>query len=79
VVFFTSDEQESHQPRGILSKRELEIVRLLAQGYSSKCIADKLFISFHTVNTHRQHMIEKTKTKNTGELIQFATSRGLIL
>ena len=79
VVFFTSDEHEHHPALTVLSKRELEIVRLLAQGYSSKCIADKLFISFHTVNTHRQHMIEKTKTRNTGELIQFASSRGLTL
>ncbi|MBF9254739.1 response regulator transcription factor [Pontibacter sp. 172403-2] len=79
VIFYTSDELESQPLRAVLSKRELEIVKLLAQGHSSKFIADKLFISFHTVNTHRQHMIEKTKTKNTGELIQFASSRGLTL
>ncbi len=43
-----------------LTKRELEIVKLISEGFSSKCIAEKLFISFHTVNTHRQKMIEKT-------------------
>ena len=61
-----------------LSKRELEIVKLMAEGYSSKLIADKLFISFHTVNTHRQRIIEKTNSKNTGGVVQFAVSHGLI-
>lgn len=61
-----------------LSKRELEIIALMAAGYNSKYIAEKLFISFHTVNTHRQKMIEKTCTRNTGGLIQFAMQHGLI-
>jgi DNA-binding CsgD family transcriptional regulator/PAS domain-containing protein len=66
------------KPPIILSKRELEIVSLMAAGHNSKYIADKLFISFHTVNTHRQKMIEKTSTRNTGGLIQFAMYHGLI-
>lgn len=68
----------NHVAQAILSKRELQIVKLIAAGYKSRDIAQKLFISFHTVNTHRQKMIEKTHSKNTGELIQFVMSRGLI-
>lgn len=68
----------AHKPAITLSKRELEIVTLMAAGHNSKYIADKLFISFHTVNTHRQKMIEKTCTRNTGGLIQFAMQHGLI-
>jgi DNA-binding CsgD family transcriptional regulator len=75
---FHSDNTSAIKPKSILSKRELEIVKLMAEGCSSKHIADKLFISFHTVNTHRQKMIEKTNTKNTGGLIQFASFNGLI-
>jgi DNA-binding CsgD family transcriptional regulator/PAS domain-containing protein len=78
ILFFTTDDYGRNLPHTILSKRELEIVRLLSQGYSSKYIADKLCISLHTVNTHRQHMIQKTGTKNTSELIRFAISCGLI-
>jgi DNA-binding CsgD family transcriptional regulator len=63
---------------GILSKRELQIVKLIAAGYKSRDIAEKLFISFHTVNTHRQKIIEKTNTKNTGELIQYVMNSNLI-
>ena len=75
---FTPDNTSNIKPKTILSKRELEIVKLISEGHSSKFIADKLFISFHTVNTHRQKMIEKTNTKNTGGLVQFAVCNGLI-
>ena len=76
--FFTADDMDTGNQKSVLSKRELEIVKLMAEGYSSKLIADKLFISFHTVNTHRQRIIEKTNSKNTGEVVQFAVSHGLI-
>jgi DNA-binding CsgD family transcriptional regulator len=75
---FTAENTSSPRQAPPLSKRELEIVKLISEGRSSKYIADKLFISFHTVNTHRQKMIEKTGTKNTGELVQFAARNGLI-
>ncbi|WP_187262306.1 LuxR C-terminal-related transcriptional regulator [Pontibacter beigongshangensis] len=77
-LFFSQTESDSFNPSTCLSKRELEIVKLMAEGFSSKLIADKLFISFHTVNTHRQKIMEKTKTRNTGGLVQFAVSHGLI-
>ena len=78
IIFLMPDEPSQPLSQPILSKREIEIVSLLAQGYSSKQIADKLSISFHTVNTHRQHMTQKTGVKNTGELVSFAISNGLI-
>jgi DNA-binding CsgD family transcriptional regulator len=61
-----------------LSKREKEIVRLIADGFSSKQIADKLFISLNTVNTHRKKIIEKTNSRNAGGLVQFAILHNLI-
>ncbi|WP_460924555.1 LuxR C-terminal-related transcriptional regulator [Pontibacter brevis] len=76
--FFTSEDVENCHAPSSLSKRELEIVKLMAEGYSSKLIADKLFISFHTVNTHRQKIMTKTNTKNAGGLVQFAVSHGLV-
>ena len=45
---------------GMLSDRELEILKLVADGYSSKQVADKLFLSELTVNTHRCNMLKKT-------------------
>lgn len=75
---FSPENNTPMPPKAILSKRELEILKLISEGQSSKYIADKLFISFHTVNTHRQKMIGKTNTKNTSGLVQFAVCNGLI-
>jgi PAS domain S-box-containing protein len=65
-------------PAPKLSKREKQIVRLVAEGYSSKIIADQLFISHHTVNTHRRNIIEKTHSRNTSGLVQFAFNNRII-
>jgi len=61
-----------------LSFREKEILQLLAKGLISKQIADKLFISVNTVNTHRQRIIEKLNVSNTAEAVQYAGRLGLI-
>lgn len=53
------------------SKREFEILNLLANGLSSKLIADKLFISVHTVNSHRKNMLDKIGGSNTAALISY--------
>lgn len=54
-----------------LSKREIEIIGLLMQGLSSEEIAEKLFISYETVKSHRKHILEKTGAKNTAALINY--------
>ncbi|MFC5270214.1 PAS domain-containing protein [Adhaeribacter terreus] len=76
-IFF-SPEMDGINPQDVLSKRELEIVKLIADGYSSKLIADKLCIRFSTVNTDRQNILRKTKTNSTGEFEQFTLGNGLI-
>lgn len=62
----------------ILSLREQEILQLLAGGLISKQIADKLYISVNTVNTHRQRILEKLAVGNTTEAVTKATRLGLI-
>ncbi len=61
-----------------LSLREQEILKLLAKGLISKQIADKLFISVNTVNTHRQRILEKLNVGNTTEAVQNAARLGLV-
>jgi two-component system response regulator NreC len=61
-----------------LSPRERQILRLLAEGYSNKEIAEKLVISPSTVHTHRSNLMEKLELSNRRELIQYARQRGLI-
>ena len=55
-----------------LSERELEILRLICQEYSSQEIADQLFISFHTVESHRANLMLKAGAKNTAGLVRWA-------
>ena len=54
-----------------LTAREKEVLDLLAQGLSYKMVADKLFISFNTVNTHIKHIYEKLHVSSVGEAIAF--------
>jgi DNA-binding CsgD family transcriptional regulator len=61
-----------------LTSREKEIVQLLAEGYASKQIADYLFLSTHTVDTHRRNLLRKTGTKNTLELTVACVKKGLL-
>lgn len=67
-----------NKPSLELTKRETEILTLVKKGMLSKEISDKLFISVHTVNTHRQRLLEKLGANNTIEAIIFATKYGLV-
>jgi DNA-binding NarL/FixJ family response regulator len=59
-----------------LSTREREIVKLIAEGKSTKEIADLLFISARTVEHHRAHIMEKLNIKKTADLIKYAIRKG---
>ena len=61
-----------------LTKREKEILKLIAEGLSSQEIADTLFISLRTVETHRLNLNQKLDVKNTAGLVKEAMKRGLI-
>lgn len=65
---------EFFQPRQTsnpLSKRETEVLKLLSEGMSYKIVADKLFLSFNTVNTHVKHIYEKLHVSSLGEAIAY--------
>jgi DNA-binding CsgD family transcriptional regulator len=55
-----------------LTCREKEVLKLVAKGYSSKQIADELYISKHTVESHRKNLLQKLKANNSADLIQKA-------
>jgi DNA-binding NarL/FixJ family response regulator len=61
-----------------LSKREMEVLELISDGYSNQEIADKLCVSKRTIDSHRQNLMDKTQVKNTASLIKYAVSRGII-
>ncbi len=61
-----------------LTKRELEILGLIASGLTNKQIADQLFLSFRTVNTHRTNIMQKLDIHDTAGLVRHAMSLGLV-
>jgi len=62
----------------VLTPRELEVLKLIAEAYTSKQIADALFISIKTVERHRQNILDKLGMSDRVELTRYAIRRGLI-
>ena len=62
----------------LLSHREKEVLTLIAKGFSNKEIAEKLFISVKTVETHKSNLMEKLQMKTRPELVAFALKKGLL-
>jgi DNA-binding NarL/FixJ family response regulator len=60
-----------------ISKRELEVVNLIVGGLTNVKIAEKLFISTFTVDTHRKNILQKLEVKNTAELVKKAFEQGI--
>jgi DNA-binding NarL/FixJ family response regulator len=71
-------EQESDQPdMNMLSRREIEIVKLIKEGLSSKEVALRLDISLKTVEVHRYNILKKLNLRNTASLVNFINAQGL--
>lgn len=85
-IFFSGEVGESlraYQQNDIsklpeLSRREKEILGLIAEGYTNPEIAEKLFLSSFTVDSHRKNLLAKLEVKNTATLIRLAVERKLI-
>ncbi|RKF38504.1 hypothetical protein BCY89_27185 [Sphingobacterium siyangense] len=61
-----------------ISQRELTVLELISRGFTNAEIADQIFLSKRTVEGHRQQLIDKTKTKNTADLVRFAFQNKLL-
>ncbi len=70
-------EPRKQKDKVILTRREKEILQMIINEYSSKDIAEKLFISQNTVENHRKHIMEKMEVKNIAGLVKKALLLGL--
>ncbi len=61
-----------------LSDREIDVLRLIADGLTTQQIAERLVISVNTVQTHRSHIMEKLNLHNRAKLVKYAIEQGLI-
>jgi DNA-binding NarL/FixJ family response regulator len=76
--FLSGIEDTLRDKQEFFSRREREVLELLAKGLPTREIAKKLFITEKTVESHRKHLVEKAEVRNTVELIAYASMRGLI-
>jgi DNA-binding NarL/FixJ family response regulator len=79
AILLRVDESKSNAgPLSQLTDREIEIVKLIAEGHSNKEIGDKLFISHRTVDTHRTNLMGKLGVHNVAGIVKFAIVNGLL-
>jgi DNA-binding NarL/FixJ family response regulator len=71
-------QQSSKTELPVLSSREKEILGLIAEGYTNPQIAEKIFLSHFTVDSHRKNLLAKLNVKNTASLIRLAIEQKLI-
>jgi DNA-binding NarL/FixJ family response regulator len=62
-----------------LTAREIEIIKYLCDGFSAKEIGDKLNVSYRTIETHRNNILQKLGFNNTAELIKYAVKQGIVV
>lgn len=76
----SGDDLNNAQPQTIekLSSRELEVLKMIALEYSTSKIAEKLFISVPTVESHRSHLMKKLNVKSAIGMVKFAIKHGLV-
>lgn len=75
------DNRREHSPTQTgnqLTKRETEVLRYIAQGYTNRKIAETLFLSIRTVNTHRTKLMQKLDIHDTARLVRYAIQAGLV-
>jgi two-component system, NarL family, response regulator NreC len=80
MINFISNEQEQSKLniKDPLTKREMEILKLICDGLSSKDISEKLFISINTVETHRKRILLKLNVKNSVGVVKYALENHII-
>ena len=71
----TGEEKDTYDG---LSPREREVLKLIAEGYSNREIAEKLIISVNTVEVHRSRLMQKLDMHNRAQLVKYAIRSGLI-
>lgn len=77
ALFDSIDKSQKAVERAELTKREVEVLKLIAQEYTTQEIAEELFISTHTVETHRKNLLSKLQVKNSAGLARYAAKNHL--
>ncbi len=74
----SKQKSKANSPQNILTQREIEIIKLVAEGYMNKEISDKLNISTRTVDNHKSHILQKLNLKSSIDIVKYAIKNELI-
>jgi DNA-binding CsgD family transcriptional regulator len=78
MSYFRYPDEEMLQMGNVFTRREFEIIRLIESGLNTEQIAEKLFVSIFTINTHRRNILHKAKKLNLSEVIHDLKEMGLL-
>lgn len=78
IVDLLRESEESHDPLDLLTDRQREILKLIAEGHATREIADRLTVSVKTVETHRAQLMDRLDIRNVPGLVKFAVRKGLV-
>lgn len=78
AVSLDASERDSSAARNVLSDRELQVLKLVAEGFSSREVAEQIFVSTKTVETYRSRFAEKLGLKSRAQIVQYALNLGLL-
>ena len=73
-----ASDRDSSAARSLLSDRELQVLKLVAEGFSSREVAEQIFVSTKTVETYRSRFAEKLGLKSRAQIVQYALNLGLL-
>ncbi len=73
-----AQEQLQTHSKQQLTKREIEVLQYIAQGFTNRKIAEALFLSIRTINTHRTNLMQKLDIHDTARLVRYAIETGLV-
>ena len=77
-IFGETIEKKTIVNKDNLTEREIEVLRHICKGMTNQQIADNLYLSRRTIDTHRSNLLEKTGSKNTAQLIMYGLKKGII-
>jgi len=75
---FSKEDRTGSAADGVLSERELQVLKLVAEGFSSREIAEQIYISTKTVETYRARFAEKLGLKSRAQIVRYALNLGLL-
>lgn len=79
IILKEEKKEQQHSCSAVnLSEREVDIIRLISKGHTNSEMAAELYLSVHTINTHRKNILKKTNARNTAGIVMYAVKEKIV-